>query len=175
MKNKFAFALSVVFLMSTVACTKTTTTTDPNPNITISGTTTDLVGASKAFYMSSLNNDSIVLVNSNATNSSLISSLSKINSLPSSVNFLSLEIISNNTISQNTYSYTLSSSNLTVIGVFQINGVKYSSLAALPCSVTVDTLNNTFVSGSYNATVANLTNTSDYSHPVINGKFRAYF
>ena len=175
MKNKFSFVLTVVFLMSMIACTKTANTTDPNPNITISGSTTDLVGASKAFYMSTLNNDSIVLVNSNATSSSVLTSLPKINSLPSSVNFLSLEIISNNTISQNTYSYSLSSSNLTVIGVFQINGTKYSSLAALPCSVTIDTLNNTFVSGRYNATVANLTNTADYSHPVITGRFRAYF
>ncbi len=172
MKSKYTILLSVVMLVSFVACTKSNNSApvNPNPNITINGNSTSLLGLSKAFYRSKLNNDSIIIANSSVTDSSVINNLSNTNNINSSANFLILSISSSNTISQSTYS-----SSSIVSTYFQVKGTIYKSLPLLPSSITIDTLNNTFVSGSYSSTVANVTNSLDVSTPTLTGRFKAYF
>ena len=169
MKNKFSLLVGVVMIFGFMACKKSTTSApvNPNPNITVNGTSTDLLGLSKAFYVSKLNNDTIVIVNSSVNDSSVINNISNVSNISSSANFLVLSVLSNNTVSQNTYS----GSNVT--SYFQVNNVKYKSLPQLSTTIRIDTVNNIFVSGSYSSTVVNLTNPLDVTNPVITGKFRA--
>jgi len=179
MKNKLSIIVVTVFMIGLVACSKNSpsvATPDNNPNITINGSsTTDLTGASKYFYVSALYEDSIVIINSSATNTTGLNSLSSIKSLPSSVNYLMLQITAPTTISQNTtYTYGVSNS-VNVVSTFQLNGTTYSSLDALPCSVTIDTLNTTFISGNYSTTVEKTNSIGDYSKSTFTGKFKAYF
>ncbi len=178
MKNKLSIIVVAVFIIGFVACSKNSpssvATPDNNPNITINGSSpTDLNGVSKAYYTSSLNNDTILLVNSNTSDTTFLNNLSNISSIPSSVSFLVLEISSNNTISQSTY--TSGNNKASVAATFQVNANRYSSVGVFPCTVTVETLNTSFISGTYTTQVANLTNTTDFTYPTFSGKFKAYF
>ena len=174
MKSKFSLFLATVLILGLGACTKSSnsSTPDNNPNITISGKSTDLLGVSKAFYQSPLNNDSIIIVNSSATSSSFLAQLSNLSGIPSSINYLALGIYTNNTISQTTYSRGGSTA---IVANLQVNGQHYGAVSILPCTVTIDTLNTIFVSGSYSITAVNLTNALDFSNPTLTGRFRAVF
>ena len=127
---------------------------------------------SKAFYASKIFNDTLVIVNSSVTDSSVINNLSNKPNIASSANFLLLTVInSKNTVTQG----TTYSSSANVSTYFQVNSIQYKSFPLLPTSIRIDTLNNIFVSGSYSSTVVNNTNLLDLSNPVISGRFKAYF
>ncbi len=172
MKNKFSLLLVALVVLGFVACTKSNNSTaiNPNPNITVNGTSNNLTGLSKAFYVSKLNNDTLVIANSSVMDSTVIKNITNVSNIGSLANYLILSISSNNTVSQTTYS-----SSTSVSAYFQVNGIQYKSLPLLPTSIRIDTLNNTFVSGSYSSTVVNITNPIDLSNPVISGRFKAYF
>ena len=171
MKNKLSLLVILTMLFGFIACKKNNTNTpaiDANPNITVNGISTDLLGSSKAFYTSPLNNDSIVIVNSSVNDSSVFNNRTNINNISAATNYLIFYINYNNTISQITYS---ASQNVTTY--FQVNGNRYKSFSFLPTSITIDTINNSFVSGSYRSQVVNQTNSADVSYPIFTGRFRA--
>ena len=179
MKNKLSLILSSLLIMGFVACTKNnintiTTVVYNNPNITLNDQAYYLTGTSRAFYTSSLNNNSIIIVNTSTADTSYITKLLNLNSVSSSVNYLELEIESNNTISQT--SYIRGTGNTVGLGAgFQVGGQAYSSKLPAACTISVDTLNTTFISGSYTASAINTTNGLDGNTYMFSGRFRAYF
>ena len=173
MKSKLSLFLTSAFLLGVVACTKTSNvSTNPNPNITVNDSAAVVLnGVSKAFYASKYSNDSLIIINSSTSDSSVIKNITSISNIPKSTNYLLLFINSNNTVSQTTYS---ASSN--VFANFQANGVIYQSASVYPTSITIETIGQLFVSGTYSAKVLNLTNpVANIYPPTITGRFKAYF
>ena len=175
MKNKFSLLVAVVMMFGFMACKKSTSSApvNPNPNITINDTSTDLTNLSKAFYTfgGAYTNDSLVIINSNSTDSSVINSQSNTNNISGSTNYLLLSIYSNKSISDK----TTYSSNIVVSASFQLKGIRYQSSPTLPTSITVDESNSNYISGSYRSQVFNVTNNLDRTYPTITGRFKAYF
>ena len=179
MKNKLSIIVVAVFMIGFVACTKSSPSVTPvsnnNPSITLNGQTSYLSGTSRAYYTSPLNNDSVVIVNTSTNDTSFITNLLNLNSVSNSVNYVEFKIASNTTISQNA-TYTRGSGNTISLGAgFQVNSLAYSSKYPASCTVTVDTLNTTFISGSYTASAINTTNGLDGNTYVFSGRFRGYF
>jgi len=98
-----------------------------------------------------------------------------LNNVSDSINYLGLKIASISTISQNT-TYARGAGNTVSLGAgFQVSGLRYSSKGNATCIITVDTLNPTFISGSYTANAEDETNNLDSKTYTFNGKFKAYF
>ncbi len=174
MKSKLTLLLTSAFLLGVVACTKTTNTvsSNPNPNITVNDSAAILLnGVSKAFYASDYSNDSLIIINTDATDSSVVKNISSISNVPKSTNYLLLLVNSNNTVSQTTYS---ASSN--VLGTFQANGITYQSTSVYPTSITIETIGKIYVTGTYSSKVLNLTYPLTNTNPrTITGRFKANF
>ena len=170
MKSKLSLFLFTVMVISSVACSKSSnnsTPQDSNPNVTINGSATDLTGYSGAMYLGSANLDSIVILNTGSTDSSLIKGINRIPPVQTTPNFLQIYLTSRSSISTATYS--IGGNNVVnMIVVCQINGQRYG--AATQGTVTIDTLSFSRVSGTYNATVVN---GSTFVSTNISGKFGA--
>jgi len=170
MKSKLSLFLFTVMAIASVACSKSSNTSTPqdsNPNVTISGSTTDLIGYSGAVYLGSVNLDSIVILNTGSADSSLIKGISRIPTVQTTPNFLQIYLTSRSSISTATYS--IGGGNVVnMIVVCQINGQRYG--AATQGTVTIDTLSFSRVSGTYSATVVN---GSTFVSTNISGKFGA--
>ncbi len=171
MKSKFSLFLATILLLSFGACTKSSNSAAPdtNPHITISSSTTDLTGISKAMFLNKNNLDSIVILNTSSTDSSLISNLSTTPPANTSVNFLFIYLTSKTSITTSTY--TLGGSNVVnmVVGG-QINGQRYAGASL--STISIDTLSFTRVTGTFSAAVVN---TSTFVPATISGRFNANF
>ncbi len=172
MKSKFSLFLTSALLLGVVACTKTSTVSpDPTPTITINGgTAIQLSGVSKASFINN-SYDSIIVVNSNATDTTIFSNISNLSSVPSTVNFASFTISSKSSISVG--SYAMGGGNVVnmVVGA-QISGQRYVGVSPLPCTIRIDTLTTKLITGTYTATEIN---SSNYTSNSIAGRFRANF
>ena len=170
MKSKLSLFLTSAFLLGVVACTKTSSVSpDPSPTITLNGgTAIKLTGLSRASF---INNsfDSIIVVNSNATDTTLFTNLSNLSSVPSSVNFASFTLSSKTSLAVG--SYTMGGGNVArlVIGA-QIGGQRYVGVTPLPCTINIDTLTTKLITGTYTATEINSANFTSNS---VAGRFRA--
>gem|GEM_PF-2156429 len=181
MKNKLSIIVVAVFMIGLVACSKNspsvvTPVVDNNPSVTLNGQTTDLTGTTKAYYTSaSINADTVVIVNTSTTDTSFITNLLNLNSVSSSVNYLELKIAAFHTIAENT-TYTRVATNTVNLGAgFQVGGQRYSSKGNANCIITVESVNPTFISGSYTIDADNETNGIDSKTYTFTGKFKAYF
>ena len=177
MKSKLTLFLTSAFLLGVVACTKTSSVSpDPSPSTTLDGgTAVKLNGISKEFEINN-SYDSILVINSNSTDTSAIKSLynyvklGNISSIPTNIDFTSFLLASPTSISEKT-SYSIGGSNVKrLIIVTQLSGKRYIGYAPFPCTVSIDTLNPVFISGTYTATVGN---TDQLSTSSLAGRFRA--